>query len=193
MPALRATSQTGLDSQNNLDTLPPEVFQHILSFLVHPRSHLPGLTEAQSELPQLEKLAIKSEEALTTPSHVDEWAADVFSISFTPHPFNALAATSRRCHDLVESYCGHLVRICNPFNLPFADFDRYGAGRVWPDLSGIVYRRLWLQHAPRCCIYCAVVIDQYPFRTVKYLITTCKDCFYRHCLVSCPLHSNMCF
>ncbi|USP74169.1 hypothetical protein yc1106_01443 [Curvularia clavata] len=50
------------------------------------------------------------------------------------------------------------------FNLPFALLDKYGPNCVYPDLSGIVYRRLWLQHAPR---------------KVNRLFTACEGCFYR--------------
>lgn len=180
------TSQSGSTQQNNLDTLPVEVFNQILSYLVHPRSRIPGRTEAQSERGPGRKLSsdIRGREDYTTLLDVDAWAADLFTISFTPHPFNALSFTSRRCRELVEKYCGHLIRLCNPFNLPFAHFDRHGSGSVWPDLSGIVYRRLWLQHAPRKCVYCDVLIDQYPFPILKRLITSCTECFYDLSVVS---------
>jgi len=188
MQASHTTSQSGPASQSNLDTLPVEVFNHILSYLVHPRSSLPGLTEAQSHhASRPARTAIKSREDLTKPSDIDHWAADLFTISFTKHPFNTLSLTSKRCHELVENYCGHRIRICNPFNLPFAHFDEHGSKSVWPDLSAIVYRRLWLQHAPRRCVYCDVVIDQYPFPTLKRLLTGCKDCFYCLAMVSCAL------
>ncbi|KAF2832846.1 hypothetical protein CC86DRAFT_461333 [Ophiobolus disseminans] len=181
IPVAHATRRSGSASQNSLDTIPVEIVSHILSYLVHPRSHLPGLTEAQSDhdISKKVKMAIKSKENLTKPSASDSWAADLFTISFTKHPFNALSLTSRRCRELVESYCSHRVRACNPFNLPFARFDKHGSKCVWPDLSGIVYRRLWLQHAPRKCVYCEAVIDQYPFPILKRLITGCEDCFYR--------------
>ena len=181
-----ATSQSGPALQSNLEKLPVEIVNHILSYLTHPRSRLPGLTEVQSsrEFCGKARRHIKSQEDLTTPSDSDRWAADLFTVSFTQHPFNALSLTSRRCNDFVESYCGHIVRACNRFNLPFAQFDKHGSTSVWPDLSAIVYRRLWLQHAPRTCIYCYAVIDQYPFPLLKRLITGCKDCFYRLTLVS---------
>jgi hypothetical protein len=185
MPAGHVTSQKASQLQNNLDTLPPEVFNHILSYIVHPSSRAPGLTEAQSHhsVSNLTKMAIKDHEDRTMPTSIDAWSSDIFTLSFTPHPFNSLALTSRRCHDLVENYCGHLVRICNPFNLPFAQFDAHGSRSVYPDLSRIVYRRLWLQHAPRYCVHCAVVLDQYPFPKLKRLIASCRKCFDRHILV----------
>jgi hypothetical protein len=108
------------------------------------------------------------------------------------HPFNALSLTSRRCHELVENYCSHLVRACNGtmFNLPFAQLDKYGPKCVYPDMSGIVYRRLWLQHAPRRCINCWAVLDCYPFTRLKRLLTTCGNCFYRQSLVRLLLHKK---
>jgi hypothetical protein len=189
MSARHTASQDGPALLNHIDNLPVEVVNHILSYLIHPRSRLPGLTEAESDhtFSGQARTAIKSKEDLTTPSHTDPWGADIFTISFTKHPFNALALTSRRYQALVESYCGHLVRICNPFNLPFAQFDQHGSSSVWPDLSGIVYRRLWLQHAPRKCVYCDAVIDQYPFHVLKRLVTACANCFYCLTLVSCTL------
>jgi hypothetical protein len=151
MSAHHTASQGGPALRNSIDTLPVEVVNQILSYLIHPRSRLPGLTEAQSHhtVSGPTRMAIRSNEEFTTSANTDPWAANLFTISFTQHPFNALANTSRRCHELVESYTGHLVRICNPFNLPFAHFDQHGSNSVWPDLSGIVYRRLWLQHEVR--------------------------------------------
>lgn len=72
------------------------------------------------------------------------------------------------------------------FNLPFAHLDKYGSNCVYPDLSGIVYRRLWLQHAPRKCVYCQAMLDRYPFPTVNRIITACGDCFYRQTMVCIP-------
>jgi hypothetical protein len=187
MSAHHTASQGGPALRNSIDTLPVEVVNQIFSYLIHPRSRLPGLTEAQSHhtVSGPTRIAIRCNEEFTTPANTDPWAANLFTISFTQHPFNALALASRRCHKLVESYSGHLVRICNPFNLPFALFDQHGSSSVWPDLSGIVYRRLWLQHAPRKCVYCDAVIDQYPFPVLKRLVTACGRCFYLLTLVSC--------
>lgn len=175
-------------SQGEFERLPVEVFNQILSYLVQPRSRLPGLTEAQSSytFSKKAKLDVKLLEDLATPADTDRWALDLFNWNAHRHPFHTLALTSKRCHELVEGYCSHLVRSCNKFNLPFARFDQYGSQCVYPDLSGIVYRRLWLQHAPRCCVYCSVAMDCYPFPILlgKRIIAACKDCFYRQALVS---------
>ncbi|RMZ68890.1 hypothetical protein GMOD_00002778 [Pyrenophora seminiperda CCB06] len=168
------------------ETLPVEIVDQILSYLVHPRCRLPGLTEAQSAhtVPEKLKRSIKDQEDLTQPPDGDRWATDIFSLHLFSHPFNALAKTSRRCHAHVEDYCSHLVRACNGtmFNLPFAQLDKYGFKCVYPDMSSIVYRRLWLQHAPRRCVYCYAVLDCYPFSKVNRVITACKGCFYRQAL-----------
>ncbi|KAF2856273.1 hypothetical protein T440DRAFT_503909 [Plenodomus tracheiphilus IPT5] len=170
--------------QSKLEALPVEIVNQILTYLTHPRSHLPGLTEAQSahDFPAATKYALKGTEDLTQPSAIPNWASDLFSLHQLSHPFNALSLTSRRCNELVESYCSHLVRSCNGtmFNLPFAQFDKHGS--VYPDLSSIVYRRLWLQHAPRTCVYCYAVLDCYPFPVVKRIMTACMSCFYRQTL-----------
>ncbi|KAH6259400.1 hypothetical protein HBI40_090050 [Parastagonospora nodorum] len=178
------TSQRGPASQSSFETLPVEVVNHILSYLVSPRSRLPGLTETQSSLEfnALARLTLKKSEDLTAPADSDRWATNLFENHTNQHPFHTLSLTSKRCNELVESYCGHLVRACNMFNLPFAQFDKYGPQSVWPDMSGIVYRRLWLQHAPRHCIYCHAVMDIYPFTTLKRLLTNCKACFYAQTL-----------
>ncbi|KAF9696056.1 hypothetical protein EKO04_006236 [Ascochyta lentis] len=171
-------------TRSSFERLPVEIVNQILSHLVHPRSRLPGLTEAQSahDVPRQTKLEIKNREDLTTLPDSRRWAADIFDFNTLRHPFHVLSLTSRRLHGLVESYCGHLVRACNMFNLPFAHYDKYGPACVYPDLSHIVYRRLWLQHAPRRCIYCHVALDAYPFPVVKRLIAACEDCFYRQTL-----------
>ncbi|KAF3053079.1 hypothetical protein E8E11_003178 [Didymella keratinophila] len=124
-------------SKSPLESLPTEIVNQILSHLVHPRSRLPGLTEAQSahDFPRPTKLEIKNREDLTTLPDSQRWAADIFDFQSLRHPFHALALTSKRLNALVESYCGHLVRTCNMFNLPFAHFDKYGA--AYPDLSQI--------------------------------------------------------
>ncbi|KAF1841189.1 uncharacterized protein K460DRAFT_371203 [Cucurbitaria berberidis CBS 394.84] len=177
-----AASQT----QSKLESLPVEIVNQILSCFTHPRSRLPGLTETQSahDFPRQTKSEVKSKEDLTQPPDTDRWAADLFSWHLLSHPFHTLSMTSKRCNELVESYCSHLVRSCNGtmFNLAFAQLDKYGSKCVYPDLSGIVYRRLWLQHAPRRCIYCSAVLDCYPFRLVKRVIAACEDCFYRQTL-----------
>lgn len=181
--APRAPSTPSLPSKSPLESLPTEIVNQILSHLVHPRSRLPGLTEAQSahDFPRPTKLEIKNREDLTTLPDSHRWAADIFDFQSLRHPFNVLALASKRLHAFVESYCAHLVRACNMFNLPFAHFDKYG--RAHPDLSHIVYRRLWLQHAPRLCIYCHVGLDCYPFGLVQRLLAACEDCFYRQTLV----------
>jgi hypothetical protein len=171
-----------------METLPVEIINQILSYLVHPRSRLPGLTQVQSahDFPRQTKLEIKNREDLTTLPDADLWAADIFDFNSLRHPLHVLALTSRRLHGFVESYCGHLVRACNMFGLPFKHYDAHGPACVYPDLSNIVYRRLWLQHAPRLCIYCNVALDAYPFPVLKRLIAACEDCFYRQTLVRLP-------
>ncbi|KAF3043495.1 hypothetical protein E8E12_009710 [Didymella heteroderae] len=180
--AAAAAATAASPSRSPLESLPTEILNQILAHLVHPRSRLPGLTEAQSahDFPRPTKLEIKNREDLTTLPDSHRWAADIFDFQSLRHPFHVLALTSKRLHDLVESYCGHLVRTCNVFNLPFAHYDKHGS--THPDLRHIVYRRLWLQHAPRLCIYCHVGLDCYPFAVVKRLIAACEDCFYRQTL-----------
>lgn len=172
--------------RRKLDTLPVEIVNRILGYLIHPRCRLPGLTEAQSrfEVSEKQKRSIKDREDLTQSADTDRWAADIFSLRLVSHPFNALALTSRTCHALVEMYCAHLVRRCNStmFNLPFAQLDKYGSSCVYPDMSSIVYRRLWLQHAPRKCAYCHATLDCYPFLRVNRLFTACEGCFYRQAM-----------
>lgn len=172
-------------TNTSLDTLPLDIVNQILSHLVHPRSRLPGLTEAQSahDFPRETKLETKNREDLTTLPDSLRWAADIFDFHSLRHPFHVLSLTSTRLYAFVETYCAHLVRSCNMFNLPFAHYDTHGPACVYPDLSHIVYRRLWLQHAPRLCIYCHVALDCYPFPVVKRLIAACEDCFYRQTLV----------
>jgi hypothetical protein len=183
-------------SLSKFEKLPAEIVDQILSYLVHPRSRLPGLTEAQSAHTLSNELrrSIKDQEDLTQPPDSHRWAADIFSLHLLSHPFNALSMTSRQCRQLVEGFCSHLVRQCNGsmFNLPFTQLDKYGSKCVYPDMSGIVYRRLWLQHAPRKCIFCYAVLDCYPFPIVKRLITGCVDCFYKQTLVRTLIsHINM--
>lgn len=176
-------SRNGTFPSSKLESLPVEIVDQILSYLIHPCCRLPGLTEAQSryDVSEKQKRSIKDQEDLTQTPDSHRWAADIFSLHLHSHPFNTLSLTSRRCNEFVEGYCLHLVRQCNMFNLPFAQLDRYGI--VYPDLSNIVYRRLWLQRAPRRCIYCSAVLDNYPFPLVKRIVTTCEGCFYRQTLV----------
>ncbi|PZD28767.1 hypothetical protein A1F96_05655 [Pyrenophora tritici-repentis] len=93
------------------EKLPVEIIDQILSYLVHPRCRLPGLSEAQSshDIPEKTKRSIKDQEDLTRPPDRDRWATDIFSLHVVPHPFNALARTSKRCHEHVENYCSHLT------------------------------------------------------------------------------------
>jgi hypothetical protein len=181
------TSQQGPAPQASFDTLPEDVVNHILSYLTQPRSRLPGLTEAQSarDFCQNARSQVKSREDLTSPPDGDRWAADIFQNHLNRHPFHALSLTSRRWHALVETYSAHLVRSCNMFNLPFAHFDKLGDEYrpLHPKLGFIVYRRLWLQQAPRRCIYCFAVMDVFPFPILKRLLTGCSACFYRQALV----------
>lgn len=182
-----SSSKQHVPCRSKLDTLPVEIVDRILFHLIHPRCRLPGLTETQSghDFTEKQKRGVKDQEDLTQPADTHRWAADIFSLHLIPHPFHALSLTSRRCHELVEGYCAHLVRQCNGtmFNLPFIHLDKYGSNCVYPDLSNIVYRRLWLQHAPRKCVHCSVVLDCYPFSRVKRLVTDCADCFYRQAMV----------
>ncbi|KAF1956236.1 hypothetical protein CC80DRAFT_516468 [Byssothecium circinans] len=163
-----------------METLPVEVVNHILSYLIHPRSSLPGLTEDQSnhDVPKEDQGAIRDLLSVTRPSDTGRAYEDLFCWAEFRHPFNALAATSKRCHELVESYCAHLVKATNRFNLPFAHLDAYGHACVYPDMNQIVYRRLWLQTAPRPCVFCAAAIRDYPYKTVTRLLLACEDCFF---------------
>ena len=139
-PGTANAVQTQAASQSRLETLPVEVFNQILSYLVHPRSRHPGLTEAESscDFPSKARTDVKSLEDLTTPPDRNRWAVDLFKFTTHKHPFHPLSLTSRRCHGLVESFCYHLVRSCNMFNLPFAQLEEHGAQNVYPDMSGIV-------------------------------------------------------
>ena len=169
------------DSESTLENLPIEVFNHILSYLDQPRSRLPGLSEQESSYNATEQRKVKNNEDLLTPPDTARFAADLFSWTSLRHPFNTLAASSRRCRALVESYCSHLVKTCNRFNLPFAQAERYGADSVYPGLSGIIYRRLWLQTAPRDCLFCGATLSHYPHRGFRLLLC-CADCFYAQTL-----------
>lgn len=198
VPLVYSASQPSNNNQlsypEKLETLPVEIVNRILSFLVYPRCRLPGLTEAQSHcgFTEKQKRSVKNQEDLTWPADTHRWAADIFSLCLISHPFNTLALASRTCHGLVESYCAHLIRQCNGtmFNLPFHHLDKYGPKCVYPDLSGIVYRRLWLQHAPRKCVYCQATLDCYPFTRVNRLFTACEGCFYRQTMVCIFFHPS---
>lgn len=184
-PVLFAPKPSGTDATPNphslLEQLPVEVVNNILSYLVHPRSRLPGLTELESALDAKSQRQIKLNEDLQSPPDTDRFAADLFAWTSLRHPFNALAASSKRCYELVESYCAHLVKSCNRFNLPFAQAEEYGADSVYPSLSSIVYRRLWLQTAPRNCLFCGAFMSSYPHRGFRLLLS-CADCFYAQTL-----------
>jgi hypothetical protein len=164
-----------------LEQLPVEVFNHILSYLVQPRSRLPGLSEEQSTLDPAVQRIIKLDEDLQAPPDTERFAADLFAWTSIRHPFNALAASSKRCCELLESYCAHLVKACNRFNLPFAQADDLGADFVYPSLSSIVYRRLWLQTAPRSCVFCGAFLSNYPHVGFRLLLC-CEGCFYSQTL-----------
>jgi hypothetical protein len=166
-----------------LEQLPVEVFNHILSNLVQPRSRLPGLSEEQSTLDPTVQRIIKLDEDLQSPPDTERFAADLFAWTSLRHPFNALAASSKRCRGLVESYCAHLVKTCNRFNLPFAQAEDHGADSVYPSLSSIVYRRLWLQTAPRSCVFCGAFLSNYPHVGFRLLLC-CEGCFYSQTLNS---------
>ncbi|KAF1970299.1 hypothetical protein BU23DRAFT_556963 [Bimuria novae-zelandiae CBS 107.79] len=170
-----------------LENLPVEVINHILSYLLHPHSRLPGLSEHESALSPSLQRPIKDTEDLTSPPDTFRFAADLFAWTHLPHPFNALAATSKHCRALVESYSSHLVKTCNHFNLPFAQADQHGAITVHPRLDSIIYRRLWLQTAPRRCLFCLATLSNYPHRGFGLLLA-CADCFYAQALT---LHEVM--
>ncbi|KAF2018567.1 hypothetical protein BU24DRAFT_99721 [Aaosphaeria arxii CBS 175.79] len=168
--------------KRTLDQLPVEIINNILSYLVHPRSRLAGRTEALSaydsptDLKRAAREAYNSDRARAP--DVDRWAVDLFSWGSVHHPFNDLALASRRFHQLVENFCVHLVRANNRFNLPFDLMDAHPQKKSYPDLSNIVYRRLWLQYAPRRCIYCNRLLSLYPHDPLFGLMIACLDCFY---------------
>jgi hypothetical protein len=178
-------------TQSQLDQLPVEVFNHILSFLIHPRSRLPGLTELQSHcdytLP--DKRASKEGYHLnpTAPPDHDRFGINFFDSKRVRHPFNDLACTSKCLKDLTEDYCKHLVKLDNRFNLLLAN-----TRPVFPDLSTIVYRRLWLQYAPRYCIFCCVLLSQYPhLEKPNSPVLRCSECFYAQTYVCDPFAQSM--
>jgi hypothetical protein len=175
-------------SQSKLESLPVEIINNILSYLVYPRSRLPGLTERQSDraCPAQERQAAKDAYHLnyTAQPDIGRFAVDLFSWQDLHHPFNELALTSKRLRALTERFCAHLVTKCNKFNLPFAEARLNGPALVYPNLSHIVYRRLWAQTATRYCVYCNVMVDNYPYRATKTPIISCLDCFYAQVYVS---------
>jgi len=185
LPTCSAAGRAPPKVCNGLETLPVEVVNHILSYLVHPRSRLPGLTERQSQydVSMIEKSNFKAGEDKTAPPDADRHFANIFAWAEICHPFNALAATSKRCQDLVESYSAHLVKSCNRFNLPFAHLERFGPDSVHPSLNQIVYRRLWLQTAPRYCVFCSASLSYYPHSPLMRPILTCESCFYAQTFV----------
>jgi hypothetical protein len=119
---------------------------------------------------------------------MDRWAVDLFSWDelCLIHPFRTLALTSKRCRDLVEQFCSHLVRSNNVFKLPFSKLGNNAV--VYPDLSGIVYRRLHLQCAPRLCVFCHMVLWTYPNHKNVPILPCCTDCYYAQVFVSFDLH-----
>lgn len=183
-------------SQSKLETLPVEIANHILSHLVFPRSRLPGRTEWQSNVycHELEQRAAKNAYFLNpiAAPDFDRFAVDIFAWNEVRHPFNVLALTSRRLRELTEKFCQHLVKTCNKFNLPFAHAEKYGPGSVCPDLDIIVYRRLWLQYAPRRCVFCDVMLSLYPHSKGMKPIAACADCYFAQVYVSvrCPPYLN---
>jgi hypothetical protein len=173
---------------HTLETLPVEVVNQILSYLIHPRSRLPGLTESQSnfDYSSAEQRRIRDAEDPTTPPDADRPFSDVFAMAELRHPLHVLAATSKRCRELVESYSAHLVKTCNMFHLPFDHMEAHGPHSVYPDLRHIVYRRLWLQTTSRHCVFCGGNLCSYPHKPVMRvaLMLTCEECFYAQVLVS---------
>ena len=172
----------------SLDTLPAELFNHILSYLIYPRSRLPGLTEWQSSraCPRVQRKAAQDAYFLnpTAPPDTPRFGDDIFSLEDLPHPFNALALTSRRLRDLTERYCVYLVQTYKVFNLPLplAGIDRLAS--VHPRLDAIVFRRLWLQSAPRLCLYCGAACSVYPHAGGLPVFLPCRDCYDAQVLVS---------
>lgn len=174
---------------SRVEQLPLDVVHHIMSHLTVPRSRLPGLTERQSEhdYSQTEKKAARETyhtNPVAPPDDNEPYIMRVFRTYDYPHPFNALAATSRRWRYNVEWFCAHLVKQCNRFHLPIAQIQQHGSHTVYPDMSGIVYRRLWLQYAPRYCLFCKIPLAQYPFRGHQPVVSCCNDCFMSQIYVS---------
>lgn len=179
-----------MPAQSKLETLPPELVFTILSYLTHPSSRLPGLTETQSEYDyprEKKKKALKAYHLdLTAPPDYPLHPHRIMQLmqwSGFPHPFNVLAATSPVLRDLVETYCAHLVVTNNRFNLPILQVQENGSQAVYPDMSGIVYRRLWLQYAPRHCFFCKRLMHEYPHRRDSSPVQACQDCSQAQVLI----------
>jgi hypothetical protein len=184
-----------MTSPSNLEQLPTEIIYVVLSHLVHPRSRLPGLTERQSDhdCPVEEKKAAKDAYHLSrnAPLDVDRFAENLFVWHNYQHPFNVLALTCRRLRDVTERFCAHLVKACNRFNLLISQAEEHGPRAVYPSLNDIVFRRLWLQYAPRYCVFCNALLSSYPHRITQRVLVACQDCFYAQVYVS-AVQANSC-
>lgn len=187
-------------AHSKLESLPPELIFHILSYLIHPSSRLPGLTETQSE----HDFPLSKKKKALQAYHLDPTAPpdypnpphrviQLMQWSGYPHPFNTLAATSHVLRDLVEIFCAHLVVKNNRFNLPVLQVQQYGPQSVYPDMSGIVYRRLWLQYAPRHCFFCKRVTEVYPHWRNVSPVQACQECGQAQVLVSTLAHLHLGF
>ncbi|KAL5113753.1 hypothetical protein ACEQ8H_008365 [Pleosporales sp. CAS-2024a] len=184
MAAAGATaSPRGPAAPSAFERLPTELGENILSYLVYPRSRLPGLTEAQSsvDFDAPTRSILKRSEDLTSPADHNRWAVDIFRAHTNPHPLQALSHASRRCQALVEAYCAHLLNVSSgdapPMQNPSPD-----QLSVQPRPPNLGYRHLWFKFAPRRCIYCSVVIERYPFKKTKWLLASCGNCFFRQAL-----------
>ncbi|KAF2274573.1 uncharacterized protein EI97DRAFT_102739 [Westerdykella ornata] len=167
---------------SSIEQLPTEIAFIILSFLTHPRSRLPGLSERQSDhdYPMEKKTEARKAYYMSrlAPPDTDRFAVNLFQWRDHQHPFNVLAMTSRRMREHVERFCAHLVKIHGKANSPVTHAEHCKPATESPDPSGIVYRKLWLQYAPRLCVYCNVLLSEYPHRSVMRPISACRDCFY---------------
>jgi hypothetical protein len=174
--------------RGKIESAPAEIVNNILSFLVHPRSRLPGRTEYQSsyDCPEAESKLAKEAYYLqnhTSPPDVDRYGARLFDYTQLRHPLNALALTSRFFLKTVEQYCEHLLRVNKVFNLPYPCADSR-ADATYPNMSGIVYRRLWLQWAPRHCLFCNLPMSCYPHKNMsRSPLVVCANCYYAQALV----------
>ncbi|KAF2120801.1 hypothetical protein BDV96DRAFT_671898 [Lophiotrema nucula] len=172
-------------SQSRLEAVPVELLNEILSYLVFPRSRLAGLTERLSSYdtpPEEKRVATEAYSSKSaSPPDTGRFAENLLTWPHL-HPLNALALTSSHLRKLVEDFCAHLVRTDNIFNLPFALALKDGPGSVYPSLSNIVYRRLWLQSAPRYCVFCNRLVSSYPYCYNLGPLMTCGDCFYAQTL-----------
>ncbi|KAF2746545.1 hypothetical protein M011DRAFT_404154 [Sporormia fimetaria CBS 119925] len=168
--------------QSKLEQLPPEIIYIILSYLTYPRSRLPGLTEQQSahDYPESWRRAAKDAYHMnnTAIDNVERFAANLFAWPQYQHPLNTLALVSEPIRACVEYFCAALVKRCNRFNLPISQSEELGPDSVYPSLSGIVYRRLWLQSADRYCVFCTTLLSVYPHQHGVGLLSCCRNCFY---------------